>query len=75
MYQAYHRDARNQATHHVGVPVIVFSVLLVLDQIAIPVATSMHLSIAQILLGALILAYLIAAPAVGFAAAVFYAAV
>jgi uncharacterized membrane protein YGL010W len=75
MYLAYHRDARNQATHHIGVPVIVFSVLLALDQIVLPVAASTHFSIAQILLGVLILTYLIAAPAVGIAAAVFYAVV
>ena len=28
MYSAYHRDGRNQATHHVGVPLIVFSLLI-----------------------------------------------
>lgn len=30
MYAAYHRDWRNQATHHVGVPLIVFSLILAL---------------------------------------------
>jgi len=28
MYAAYHRDHRNQLTHHVGVPMIVFSLIL-----------------------------------------------
>lgn len=34
-YAAYHRDRRNIATHFVGVPIIVFSVILVLAQITI----------------------------------------
>ena len=31
-YAAVHRDARNKATHFVGIPVIIFSVLLALTQ-------------------------------------------
>ncbi|MCE2988817.1 MAG: DUF962 domain-containing protein [Burkholderiales bacterium] len=34
-YAAYHRDRRNIATHFVGVPVIVFSVVLALAQISL----------------------------------------
>jgi uncharacterized membrane protein YGL010W len=34
-YAAYHRDRRNIATHFVGVPLIVFSVVLALSQITI----------------------------------------
>jgi uncharacterized membrane protein YGL010W len=30
MYSAYHRDRRNQATHHVGVPLIVYALLVAL---------------------------------------------
>jgi uncharacterized membrane protein YGL010W len=36
-YAAYHRDRRNIATHFVGVPLIVFSVVLALAVVAIPV--------------------------------------
>ena len=32
MYASVHRDARNKATHFIGIPVIVFSVLLALTQ-------------------------------------------
>jgi uncharacterized membrane protein YGL010W len=35
-YAAYHRDRRNIATHFVGVPMIVFSVVLALAVVAIP---------------------------------------
>ena len=36
-YAAYHRDQRNIATHFVGVPMIVFSIVLALAVVAIPV--------------------------------------
>ena len=36
-YAAYHRDRRNIATHFVGVPMIVFAILLALATIAFPV--------------------------------------
>ena len=35
-YAAYHRDRRNIATHFVGVPLIVFSVILALSVVHIP---------------------------------------
>lgn len=38
-YAAYHRDRRNIATHFVGVPMIVFSVILALCLIGIPQLT------------------------------------
>lgn len=37
-YVAYHRDARNRATHFVGVPAIVFATLLALAQFDVVVA-------------------------------------
>jgi uncharacterized membrane protein YGL010W len=36
-YAAYHRDRRNIATHFVGVPMIVFAIVLALATISIPV--------------------------------------
>jgi len=36
-YAAYHRDRRNIATHFVGVPMIVFSIVLALATIGVPV--------------------------------------
>ncbi|QJR09947.1 hypothetical protein DSM104443_00998 [Usitatibacter rugosus] len=35
-YAAYHRDRRNIATHFVGVPLIVFSVVLALNTVTFP---------------------------------------
>ena len=37
-YAAYHRDRRNIATHFVGVPMIVFAIVLALATVAFPVA-------------------------------------
>ena len=36
-YAAYHRDRRNIATHFVGVPMIVFAIVLALAVVEIPV--------------------------------------
>jgi uncharacterized membrane protein YGL010W len=36
-YAAYHRDRRNIATHFVGVPMIVFSIVLALSVVSLPV--------------------------------------
>jgi uncharacterized membrane protein YGL010W len=36
-YAAYHRDQRNIATHFVGVPMIVFAIILALATVAFPV--------------------------------------
>jgi uncharacterized membrane protein YGL010W len=38
-YAAYHRDRRNIATHFVGVPMIVFSIVLALATVAFPVGS------------------------------------
>ena len=38
-YAAYHRDRRNIATHFVGVPMIVFAVVLALAVVVIPVGS------------------------------------
>jgi uncharacterized membrane protein YGL010W len=38
-YAAYHRDRRNIATHFVGIPMIVFAILLALATVAIPVGS------------------------------------
>jgi uncharacterized membrane protein YGL010W len=38
-YAAYHRDRRNIATHFVGVPMIVFAIILALATVSFPVGT------------------------------------
>ncbi len=67
MYAAYHTDRRNQLTHYVGVPVIVFSILIALAQIPLAFADG-----ALLVLGILLLGYLIATPLVGFVALLIY---
>ncbi len=64
MYAAYHTDRRNQLTHYVGVPIIIFSLVAALAQV--PLGPSV--SVAGVLLTALLLAYLAAVPAVGIVA-------
>lgn len=61
MYAAYHKNRRNQLTHYVGVPIIIFSILIVLIQIPL----SGPVSMAGVLLGILILSYIVAVPLVG----------
>ncbi len=38
-YAAYHRDRRNIATHFVGVPMIVFAIILALATVSFPLGT------------------------------------
>ena len=38
-YAAYHRDRRNIATHFVGVPMIVFAIILALATVSIPLGS------------------------------------
>jgi uncharacterized membrane protein YGL010W len=47
-YAAYHRDRRNIATHFVGVPMIVFSIVLALATASIPLG-SVSLTLAALL--------------------------
>lgn len=61
MYAAYHKDRRNQLTHYIGVPIIIFSILIVLIQIPL----GGPISAATVLLGILLLSYVAAVPVVG----------
>jgi len=38
MYTSYHRDPRNRATHFIGIPAIIYSVLVALALLRFPVA-------------------------------------
>ncbi len=67
-YAAYHRDRRNIATHFVGVPVIVFSVVMALVPFAIG---GLNLAVAGIALAAAY--YLVLDRALGLAMLVFLA--
>jgi uncharacterized membrane protein YGL010W len=56
-YAAYHQDARNKATHFVGVPVIVFSLMIPLGWLRID-AGGFPLSAALVVTSILLLYYL-----------------
>ena len=56
-YAAYHRDARNIATHLVGIPLIVFAVEVLLSRPALAVAAGVALSPALLLAVAIAVFY------------------
>jgi uncharacterized membrane protein YGL010W len=77
MYAAYHRDRRNQATHHVGVPLIVYALLVALTQVNLgqaalgPLGTA-PLSAATLVLIVLMVLYCLNVPLIGAVALVIY---
>jgi uncharacterized membrane protein YGL010W len=68
-YAAYHRDRRNIATHFVGVPMIVFAIILALATIAFPVGTVMLTAATAISIG-LVAYYLVLDRVLGVAMAI-----
>ncbi|WP_262692283.1 Mpo1 family 2-hydroxy fatty acid dioxygenase [Kordiimonas aestuarii] len=74
MYSAYHRDGRNQATHHIGVPMIVFSVLVITSTIPLFATSAGPVTVGAALMAVLVLFYIVAAPLVGTIAALLYGA-
>jgi len=58
VYSAYHQDARNKATHFIGVPIIVLSLFIPLAWLRIDLG-SIGIS-AGMVLGAIVLAYYLA---------------
>lgn len=75
MYAAYHRDHRNQLTHHVGVPLIVFALLLALAQVPLTEANGYPITAATVFLSVLLLIYIAAVPVTGIFTAMFYGVV
>ena len=72
-YAAYHQDARNKATHFVGVPVIVFSLLIPLGWLRVD-AGGFPLSAALLATLILLLYYLALDVPLGLAMSVVFAA-
>ena len=70
MYTAYHRDVRNCATHFVGVPLIVFALLIAMSHVPFGVIGSVPVTLATIFLAALLVLYLVTVPAMGVVATV-----
>ena len=72
MYAAYHQDSRNKATHHVGVPLIVFSLLVLTAGWPVISLAGISVSAAGVLIGVLLLGYLVCVPRIGLVAVGFY---
>lgn len=76
MYAAYHRDGRNQATHHVGVPLIVYALLVAASQVQLGDVPGpngpLNLSLGSFLMILLIAFYLSNVPVIGFIATLIY---
>jgi uncharacterized membrane protein YGL010W len=72
MYSAYHRDGRNQLTHHVGVPMIVFSIMVLAATVEVARFDSGPLTLAAALMAVLLLVYIIAVPLTGTIAVLIY---
>jgi len=73
MYTAYHRDPWNCATHYVGVPLIVFALLVGLSVVQIATIGELPVTLATLFLTALIALYIAAVPLMGLVAAIFHA--
>ena len=71
-YAAYHQDARNKATHFVGVPVIVFSLMIPLGWLRVD-AGGFPLTAALVVVSVLLLYYLVLDVPLGLAMAVVFA--
>jgi uncharacterized membrane protein YGL010W len=69
MYTAYHRDSRNRATHFIGVPLIVFALLLALSLVKLALIGPIPVTFASLLLMGLLILYVLAVPVVGFVSA------
>jgi uncharacterized membrane protein YGL010W len=72
VYAAYHQDARNKATHFVGVPVIVFSLMIPLGWLCVDLG-GFALSAAMVVTSILLLYYLVLDVPLGLAMAVVFA--
>lgn len=72
MYAAYHRDIRNQLTHHVGVPMIVFSLILAATTVPVLSFSSGVVTLAAVLMSVILIFYILNAPMVGTIAVLIY---
>lgn len=72
MYAAYHQDGRNQATHHIGVPMIVFSLLVLSCMVSIPLGGGSMVPLSIPLISAMLLLYLVNVPLIGAIATIKY---
>jgi uncharacterized membrane protein YGL010W len=67
MYSAYHRDARNKATHFVGVPAIAFSLLIPMAMVRFADLGSYTLTLATLFALAVMIYWIVLDPPFGIA--------
>ncbi len=72
MYSAYHRNFKNQLTHHIGVPMIVFSLLVIASRVTVLDISTGPLTLGAVLMAVLLLFYIFATPLIGVIATFFY---
>lgn len=72
MYTAYHRDVRNCATHFIGVPLIVYALLVGMSLISFGQIGGIPVTLATVFLSLLLLLYCAAVPVMGIASIVVY---
>lgn len=72
MYSAYHKDWRNQLTHYIGVPMIVFSLLIIASTVHIADTSIGPVTLGSVLMTILVLFYIFAAPLIGTISAFIY---
>ena len=65
MYAAYHRDKRNKITHFIGVPMIVFSVMIISWGVDLFMLGGEVVNLAVLLSAVLLLLYILISPMVG----------
>jgi len=69
-YEAYHRNPLNKLTHFVGIPAIVFSLLVLLSAVAVPVG-GVGITPAMAVVAVLLVYYALLQPAFGAGMALF----
>jgi uncharacterized membrane protein YGL010W len=69
-YEAYHRNPLNKLTHFIGIPTIVFSILVLLSAVSVNVGGA-PITPAMLLVAAVLLYYFLLEPGFGFGMALF----
>ena len=72
MYTAYHRDVRNCATHFIGVPLIVYALLVAMSLIQLGQIGGVPITLATVFLSFLLLLYCLVVPVMGIVSIVVF---
>ncbi|MGH7003904.1 MAG: DUF962 domain-containing protein [Alphaproteobacteria bacterium] len=72
MYAAYHRDARNKATHFVGVPAIAFSLLIPMAMVRFAGLDGYSISLATVFAAAVMIYWIVLDPPFGVVTAIIF---